>query len=87
MGGLMSARGATNFLTRLTAILATLFMGISLVLAMLAGSVATETGSVMDNARTPAQDAPAATPAPAPGAETAPAQPEEPAAPAVPFSE
>ncbi|MEM6902351.1 MAG: preprotein translocase subunit SecG [Pseudomonadota bacterium] len=35
-GGMMSARGAANFLTRTTAILATAFMGTSLLLAIIA---------------------------------------------------
>lgn len=35
MGAFMSGRGATNFLTRTTAILATIFMILSLVLAIL----------------------------------------------------
>ncbi len=36
--GLMSARGAADFLTRATAILATLFVGLSIVLAVLAAT-------------------------------------------------
>lgn len=36
MGGLMTARGTSNFLTRLTAILATLFIGTNLLLGILA---------------------------------------------------
>ena len=39
-GGLMSARGAANFLTRLTAILATLFVVLSIALAAVAVSSA-----------------------------------------------
>jgi preprotein translocase subunit SecG len=37
-GGLMSARGAANFLTRSTAVLAVLFIGMSIVLAVVAAS-------------------------------------------------
>lgn len=37
-GGLMSARGAADFLTRATTILATLFIGMSVVLAVLAAT-------------------------------------------------
>jgi preprotein translocase subunit SecG len=36
MGGAMTARGTANFLTRLTAILAAIFMGVSLLLSILA---------------------------------------------------
>jgi preprotein translocase subunit SecG len=39
-GGLMTARGAGNFLTRATAILAALFLGTSIFLAILANLVA-----------------------------------------------
>ncbi len=35
MGGFMSGRGTANLLTRMTAILATVFMGLSLTLALL----------------------------------------------------
>jgi preprotein translocase subunit SecG len=35
MGGFMTARGASNFLTRTTAVLATAFMGLSLLLAVI----------------------------------------------------
>ena len=35
MGGFMTARGASNFLTRTTAILAAVFMGLSLLLAVI----------------------------------------------------
>jgi preprotein translocase subunit SecG len=34
--GLMSARGAANFLTRMTTVLATIFVGLSIVLAVIA---------------------------------------------------
>jgi preprotein translocase subunit SecG len=55
--GLMSARGAANFLTRATAILATLFIAMSILLAALA---ATHRGGTIDTSRivTPAQNAP-----------------------------
>ena len=48
MGGLMSARGAANLLTRMTAILAALFIGIALLLAVLTGQRGDGT-SVFDN--------------------------------------
>lgn len=62
--GLMSARGAANFLTRATAILATLFVAMSIVLAVLA---ATRGGDTIDTSRVtaPAQTGPATGPAPA----------------------
>lgn len=62
--GLMSARGAANFLTRATAILAGMFVLMSIVLAVLA---ATRGGDTIDTSRVtaPAQTAPAASgPAP-----------------------
>ena len=40
--GLMSARGAADFLTRTTAILATLFVGMSILLAALAASTGSD---------------------------------------------
>ena len=63
--GLMSARGAANFLTRATAILAGAFVVMSITLAVLA---ATRGDSAIDTSRaaTPAtQSAPAAQPVPA----------------------
>ena len=52
MGGMMSTRGATNFLTRTTAILAALFMGICLLLAIIAGQSKTEAPSILEHAPT-----------------------------------
>lgn len=49
IGGLMSARGAANLLTRLTAILATLFIGVALFLAVLSGQ-RDDGSSVFDDA-------------------------------------
>ena len=72
MGGMMSARGTANLLTRTTAILATCFIATSLVLAILAGH-AKRGGSILD--------APAVAPSAAPAAPIAPATPAEPAAP------
>ncbi len=56
-GGLMSARGAGDLLTRLTAILAAVFIGVSLTLAVLSGQRDDGT-SVFDDAVnvTPVQD-------------------------------
>ncbi|WP_298092694.1 preprotein translocase subunit SecG, partial [uncultured Sphingomonas sp.] len=61
--GLMSARGAADFLTRATAVLATLFVGFSIVLAVYA---ATRAAPQIDTslARTPATQAAPAAPAP-----------------------
>ncbi len=63
--GLMSARGAANFLTRATAILAGAFVVMSITLAVIA---ATRGDSSIDTSRATApasQTAPAAQPAPA----------------------
>ena len=43
MGGLMTVRGTANFLTRLTAILATIFMITSILLAILASPTGNDT--------------------------------------------
>ena len=74
--GMMSARGAADFLTRGTAILATIFVALSIILAALAATQ--RTGHVIDPnlARpiAPATPAPGtAPPAAAPGAPAAPA--------------
>ncbi|MEK9210161.1 preprotein translocase subunit SecG [Sphingomonas sp. 2378] len=63
--GLMSARGAADFLSRATAVLATAFVGFSILLAVLA---ATRGAPAIDTslARTPATQAPITAPAPAP---------------------
>lgn len=58
MGGMMSARGTANLLTRTTAILATLFMITSLVLAILGGTHSKPT-SIIDNLPASAPTAPA----------------------------
>ena len=83
-GGLMSARGAANFLTRATAILATLFVVLSIALAAVA--VGATSGRKIDdslNRNATQQQAPAdplggagaAAPAPAPATGNAPADP------------
>lgn len=62
--GLMSARGAADFLTRSTAILATLFILMSIALAVIA---ATRHSDVIDTSlATPQQGAPAVVPQAAP---------------------
>lgn len=48
-GGLVSSRGAKNFLTRLTAILATLFFALSILLAILFKSDSAGRRSIIDS--------------------------------------
>jgi len=85
MGAFMSGRGTANLLTRTTAILATLFMVLSLILAMLNHGTTGVGGSLLEN------PAPASAPAPnealpsAPAPTTqAPAPPAAPKGPSVP---
>ena len=85
MGAFMSGRGTANLLTRTTAILATLFMALSLALALLNRGTTVGGGhSILDvppPVQAPATPAPVAPPAPAATAPTpAPATP-APAAP------
>lgn len=64
--GLMSARGAANFLTRATAVLAGLFIGMSILLAVIA---ATRSNNAIDTSLArPTAAAPAAPTGPAPAA-------------------
>ena len=65
MGSFMSGRGTANLLTRATAILATAFMGLSLVLALLNHGTTGVAGSLLANPP-PAAPAPAAPAAPKP---------------------
>jgi len=70
MGAFMSGRGTANLLTRATAVLATAFMGLSLVLALLNHGTTGVAGSLLANPP-PAAPAPAAPAAPkAPSAPT-----------------
>ncbi len=71
MGSFMSGRGTANLLTRTTAILAVIFMGLSLALALMdRGTSAAPGRSLLD---TPAPAAiPAAPPPPAPSGPSAP---------------
>lgn len=84
--GFMSARGAADFMTRATTVLATLFVVLSIALAALA--VSTTSSREIDTSlqrTTPVQNAPAADPlapaqgAPAPAAAPAPQQAPAPA--------
>ena len=74
MGGLFTARGSANLLTRVTAVLATLFIVNSLALGILA-SRGHQTRSIVD------QLAPSGAPISAPAAPEAPKAPEAPQVP------
>jgi len=80
MGGFMTGRDQANLLTRTTAILATLFMGLSLAIAFVTNN-GTDRGSILDSVETPAQTAPA------PVVPETPAEPEAPAVPTAPVAE
>ena len=67
-GSLFGATGSANFLSRMTAALATVFFVCTLALAFLANSRSREPGSVMDRVGAPAQGVPGAPAAPAAGA-------------------
>jgi preprotein translocase subunit SecG len=69
MGAFMSGRGTANLLTRTTAILATIFMALSLTLALLNRGTTGVGGSILNN------PAPSSTPAPAPVAPKGPSVP------------
>jgi preprotein translocase subunit SecG len=73
MGGMMSARGTANLLTRTTAIIAGCFMVTSMVLAIMAGGHSRPTSIIDTLPAVPAQPIAPATPAP-------PAQPAPPVA-------
>ena len=77
MGGFMTGRETANLLTRTTAVLATLFMGLSLAIAIVTGNNKPP-ASILDSAPTPVQSAPAT---------TAPAAPATPVAPTAPVAE
>ncbi|HEY9080742.1 preprotein translocase subunit SecG [Magnetovibrio sp.] len=77
MGGFMTGRETANLLTRTTAILATLFMGLSLTIAIITGADK-ESGSILDSAPNAVQTAPAP---------VAPAEPETPSAPTAPVAQ
>jgi preprotein translocase subunit SecG len=76
MGAFMSGRGTANLLTRTTAILATVFMALSLALALMNRGTAGVGGSLLESpppATAPAPTAPA--PAPPPAAPKGPSVP------------
>ena len=75
-GSLFGATGSANFLSRTTAVLATLFFPLSLALAYVATKKPVEPGGVMDAVRTRQDKGPAKKPAPEGKAQpAAPAQP------------
>ena len=80
-GGLMTGRGATNLLTRTTAIRAALFFATSIALAIMA-TANHRPRSILDAtpqpATAPAPASPAAPAAPAPAAPAKPAEPQVP---------
>jgi preprotein translocase subunit SecG len=80
MGSFMTGRGTANLLTRTTAILATIFLALSLVLALMTRSTTNSASSIF-NAPPPASAPVSTTPAPA---APAPAKPVRPSAPATP---
>ena len=77
IGGLLSARGKGNILTRTTAVLATLFFALSMALSIYFSRAAVQPISVADNAATANSEAPAPQ---APSEPAAPAEPEVPVA-------
>ena len=70
MGSFMSGRGTANLLTRTTAILAVIFMGLSLTLALLNRGSSGPAHSILDN--------------PAPASSTTPPPPPAPSGPSAP---
>jgi preprotein translocase subunit SecG len=88
MGSFMSGRGTANLLTRTTAILATVFMALSLTLALLNRGTTVNGGhSILDLPPTPAIPAPAPAPPPPPATATpAPSSAEPPAGSPAPFA-
>lgn len=84
MGGMFTARGSANILSRATAILAAIFIATSLILTILAGQSANLKKDIDFNAFTQkpaATEAPAVPMAPAPTQNEAPANPETPSKP------
>ena len=79
MGGFMTGRDAANMLTRTTAILATMFMCLSLAIAWYSGKDQ-EKSSILDSVPAQMQTAPAA------NGDAAPAVPAMPAVPMAPVS-
>ena len=92
IGGLLSARSKGNILTRITAVLATLFFGLSLAISIYFSRMEVVQTSVVDNVSANAAQQPASAQEPAADASTEPATAEssrqaEPAEPEVPVAE
>jgi preprotein translocase subunit SecG len=90
MGSFMTGRGTANLLTRTTAILATIFLALSLILALMTRNSASGVGAIF-NAPAASTKAPAAPALPGsagtPAAQTpAPAKPATPPKPSAPVS-
>jgi preprotein translocase subunit SecG len=66
MGSFMSGRGTANLLTRTTAILAVIFMALSMTLALLNRGSSGPTHSILDTPAPASTPAPSSTPAPPP---------------------
>ena len=77
MGAFMSGRGTANLLTRTTAILAAIFMGLSLTLALMNRGTTRAGGSLLENPPPTSTSAPAP-PVPVPAAPAAPKSPSVP---------
>ncbi len=84
MGGFMTARGTANLLTRTTAILAGVFMAMSLLLAILASRPGDQRRSILDTPSAPSPAIPS--PSQAPQAPAPAPAPETPATPAPPVA-
>ncbi|MBR1825303.1 MAG: preprotein translocase subunit SecG [Alphaproteobacteria bacterium] len=89
IGGLLSARSKGNILTRITAVLATLFFGLSLAISIYFSRMEVVQTSVVDNvaANAATQQQPASSEAPAANIPAEPAAPEEASEPEVPVAE
>src|SRR5579872_50542 len=85
MGAFMSGRGTANLLTRATAILATLFMALSLTLALMNRGTTGVGGSILEApAPVPAAPSPSSAPPPAAPAQPTTQAPAAPKGPSVP---
>jgi len=74
MGGFMTGRETANLLTRTTAVLATLFMGLSLTIAVISNQ-SIDKGSILDSVPAQIEKAPAPTSTEAPATPKAPSAP------------
>ncbi len=86
MGAFMGGRGTANLLTRTTAILATMFMALSLTLALMnRGTIGAGGHSILDTGPPASASGPLGAPPPVGSAPTAPAPASPPPAPAGPL--